>query len=231
MLYYFNFVQVPAFAEMEAAARNNAVDDSRRGRSGGSGGRRSRPSSLASCSSGCSATGDGSSQLTNMDYFKSLSGISIATGILLGLTMFANVWGIIWRNQKIVIANARNVQAGGEADPEAATAGRKALMASRMNTIFSLPLLVFMVGTAHFPYNQILPPEGSKRAIYWGITLVIWIVLEAQCHRRDRWDEAGWDESRSSTLTRTRSSPASCSRWSGSSCSRWCSPASSHSRA
>ena len=51
-------------------------------------------------------------------------------------------------------------------------------MASRMNTIFSLPLLVFMVGTAHFPYNQILPPEGSKRAIYWGITLVIWIVLE-----------------------------------------------------
>ncbi len=26
LLYYFNFVQVPAFAEMEAAARNNAVD-------------------------------------------------------------------------------------------------------------------------------------------------------------------------------------------------------------
>src|ERR1700681_1284331 len=26
LLYYFNFVQVPSFAEMEAAARNNAVD-------------------------------------------------------------------------------------------------------------------------------------------------------------------------------------------------------------
>ena len=26
LLYYFNFVQVPAFAEMEAAARNNAID-------------------------------------------------------------------------------------------------------------------------------------------------------------------------------------------------------------
>ena len=26
LLYYFNFVQVPAFAEMEAAARNNALD-------------------------------------------------------------------------------------------------------------------------------------------------------------------------------------------------------------
>ncbi len=58
-----------------------------------------------------------------MDYFKSLPGISIATGILLGLTMFVNVWGIIWRNQKIVIANARNVQAGGEADPAAAGCG------------------------------------------------------------------------------------------------------------
>ena len=26
LLYYFNFVQVPSFAEMEAAARNNAID-------------------------------------------------------------------------------------------------------------------------------------------------------------------------------------------------------------
>ena len=26
LLYYFNFVQVPAFAEMEPAARNNAMD-------------------------------------------------------------------------------------------------------------------------------------------------------------------------------------------------------------
>src|SRR5262252_9437116 len=26
LLYYFNFVQVPAFAQMEAAARNNAID-------------------------------------------------------------------------------------------------------------------------------------------------------------------------------------------------------------
>ena len=66
-----------------------------------------------------------------MDYFKSPQGMAIATGILLALTMFVNVWGIIWRNQKIVIANARNVQAGGEADPNAADAGRTALLASR----------------------------------------------------------------------------------------------------
>ncbi len=178
LLYYFNFVQVPAFAEMEAAARNNAIDKLA-----------SRAlwwfrwAAVATVVTGLlllglQRTGSGGSQLTTMDYFKSLPGISIATGVLLGLTMFVNVWGIIWRNQKIVIANARNVQAGGEADPEAAGAGRKALLASRQNTIFSLPLLVFMVGTAHFPYNQILPPDGSKRALYWGITLILWIVLE-----------------------------------------------------
>jgi uncharacterized membrane protein len=179
LLYYFNFVQVPAFAEMEGAARNNAIDKLA-----------SRAlwwfrwAAVATVVTGLlilgfQRTGDGSSQLSDMDYFKSLSGMSIATGILLALTMFVNVWGIIWRNQKIVIANARNVQAGGEADPAAAGAGRKALLASRMNAIFSLPMLVFMVGTAHFPYNQLLPPEGGKRALYWGITLVIWAVLEA----------------------------------------------------
>ena len=36
--------------------------------------------------------------------------------------MLYNVWMIIWPNQQIVIANARNVQAGGEADPNAPAA-------------------------------------------------------------------------------------------------------------
>jgi uncharacterized membrane protein len=180
LLYYFNFVQVPAFAEMEAAARNNAIDKLA-----------SRAlwwfrwGAVATVLTGILILGfqrdiDGSSQLSSMDYFKSMPGISIATGVLLGLTMFVNVWGIIWRNQKIVIANARNVQAGGEADPNAASAGRVALMASRQNVIFSLPMLIFMVGTAHFPYDQILPPSGSKRATYWIITLVIWALFEAK---------------------------------------------------
>lgn len=180
LLYYFNFVQVPAFAEMEAAARNNAIDKLA-----------SRAlwwfrwAAVATVVTGLLILGfqrgvDGTgSALTDGDYFKSLQGMSIATGILFALTMFVNVWGIIWRNQKVVIANARNVQAGGEADPEAAAAGRKALLASRMNAIFSLPMLIFMVGTSHFPYGQIGQPEGSKRALYWGITLVIWGVLEA----------------------------------------------------
>ena len=89
-------------------------------------------------------------QLFDGDYIKTSPGMSIYTGILLALTMFLNVWLVIWPNQKKVIANARNVQAGGEADPDAAAAGRKALLASRMNTIFSFTMLMFMVGTSHF---------------------------------------------------------------------------------
>src|SRR3954451_470476 len=154
LLYYFNFVQVPAFAEMEGAARNNAIDKLA-----------SRAlwwfrwAAVATVVSGLLILGF-QKQLDDMDYFKAPQGMAIATGILLALTMFVNVWGIIWRNQKIVIANARNVQAGGEADPNAADAGGTALLASQRYKSFSLPMLVFMVGTAHFPYNQILPPEG-----------------------------------------------------------------------
>ena len=77
-------------------------------------------------------------------------------------------------------------------------------MASRQNTIFSLPMLIFMVGTAHFPYNQILPPEGSKRAIYWAITLVIWALFESNALGVHRRDEARRHQRRSTTRTRTR---------------------------
>jgi uncharacterized membrane protein len=180
LLYYFNFVQVPAFAEMEAAARNNAVDKLA-----------SRAlwwfrwAAVATVLTGImlllfQKDGD-KSQLFSGDYFKSVPGMSIATGILLALTMFANVWLVIWPNQKKVIANARNVQAGGEADPTAGDAGRKALLASRMNAIFSLPMLMFMVGTFHFfnPGNGFkFNPSGGERATYWIIAVVVWLVFE-----------------------------------------------------
>jgi hypothetical protein len=107
--------------------------------------------------------------------------MSIATGILLALVMFVNVWAVIWRNQKLVIANARNVQAGGEADPAAAAGGRKAALASRQNTIFSFTMLMFMVGTFHF-FNASsgfkVAPSGGDRGAYWAIAAVILLVLE-----------------------------------------------------
>src|ERR1700712_1435752 len=101
LLYYFNFVQVPAFAEMEAAARNNAIDKLA-----------SRAlwwfrwAAVATVVTGFILLGflevHGKSELSSMDYFKTLPGISIVTGILFGITMFLNVWGVIWRNQKVV---------------------------------------------------------------------------------------------------------------------------------
>ncbi len=180
LLYYFNFVQVPAFAEMEAAARNNAVDKLA-----------SRAlwwfrwAAAATVATGImillfQENGD-KAQLFSSDYMKSVEGMSIFTGILLALTMFFNVWLVIWPNQKKVIANARNVQAGGEADPAAAAAGRKAALASRQNTIYSFAMLMFMVGTAHFFSSGsgfVQSPSGGDRAAYWGIAVVIWLVFE-----------------------------------------------------
>jgi hypothetical protein len=181
LLYYFNFVQVPAFAEMEAAARNNALDKLAW---------RAlwwfRWAAAATVLTGLlillfQTDAANKTQLFSSDYWKSTPGISIATGILLALTMFANVWLVIWPNQKKVIANARNVQAGGEADPAAAAAGRRAALASRQNVIYSFAMLMFMVGTAHFfligkYFNQSAP--GSHKAGYWIVILVVWGLLE-----------------------------------------------------
>jgi uncharacterized membrane protein len=175
LLYYFNVVQVPAFAEMEGAARNNAIDKVA-----------SRAlwwfrwAAVATLVSGLFILYF-QDQLDSDagDYFKTPAGISIATGILFALTMFLNVWLVIWPKQKLVIANARNVQAGGEADPSVPPEARKAALASRMNTIFSIPMLWFMVGTAHFPYDFDELPGGGTRGTYWLIILVIWAVLEA----------------------------------------------------
>jgi uncharacterized membrane protein len=180
LLWYFNFVQVPAFAEMEAAARNNALDKLAW---------RAlwwfRWAAAATVLTGIlillfQTSGTGGAQLFSSDYWKSTEGISIATGILLGLTMFGNVWLVIWPNQRRVIANARNVQAGGEADPTAAAAGRKAAMASRQNTIFSFTLLMFMVGTAHFfsSLDFVRLASSGNRAGYLITVVVIWLAFE-----------------------------------------------------
>ena len=180
LLYYFNFVQVPAFAEMEPGARNNAMDKIAW---------RAlwwfRWAAVATVLTGLlillfQQYSSNDPQLIDGDYWKSVVGMSIATGVLLALIMFVNVWGVIWRKQQIVIANARNVQAGGEADPAAAAAGRLGLMASRQNAIFSFTMLMFMVGTAHFfgGLGWKVDPSGGNRATYWIIVLVITVLLE-----------------------------------------------------
>ena len=69
--------------------------------------------------------------------------ISIGVGGAYGIVMMLNVWGIIWPNNKRIIAATAGT--GPAAPPELA---RQAFLASRTNAWMSLPLLLFM-GTAH----------------------------------------------------------------------------------
>ena len=63
----------------------------------------------------------------------------IGIGMWLGLIMAFNVWVIIWPNQKKVLGIV-------EVPPEEkATSAKKALIASRTNTLLSLPMLLCMV--------------------------------------------------------------------------------------
>jgi len=87
--------------------------------------------------------------------------------------MFLNVWGIIWRNQKVVIASNEQIKAGGEALAGAAGAAGKALLASRTNTLFSLPMLFLMGSSAHLSSGAL----GTAGIGFW-IALGIIVVLE-----------------------------------------------------
>jgi hypothetical protein len=174
LLYYFNFVQTPAFAGFEAGPRNEAFA-------------KLVPRALWWFRYAAVLTvlfgfsiillTDG---MTDGDYWKSPAGLSIATGIVYGLVMFGNVWAIIWRNQKIVIANAQGVLAGKDPDPAAAGAARKGACASRTNAMLSIPMLFFMVATSHFfALGGFNTDEAGKRITYYVITLAILGVAEA----------------------------------------------------
>jgi uncharacterized membrane protein len=68
---------------------------------------------------------------------------SIGVGGAYGIVMLLNVWGIIWPNNKRILAATAGT--GPAAPPELA---RQAFIASRTNAWLSLPLLLFM-GTSH----------------------------------------------------------------------------------
>ena len=178
LLWFFNFVQTPAYAEMDGAARNNAFDKITW---------RAmwwfRWAAVATVAFGLLVIAVRGSDKFDGDFWKSTPGVTLLIGILFGITMLYNVWMVIWPAQQVVIGNARNVQAGGEADPNAPAAARAGAMASRQNTIFSLPLLVFMVGASHF-YGDIdshfsPAPSGAKWFVYFAFGIAVLAILEA----------------------------------------------------
>ena len=72
-----------------------------------------------------------------------IMGATIGIGAWLGTIMLFNVWVLIWPNQKKILGI---VQASAE---EIAKAKNVALMASRTNTLLSIPMLMCMVGYGH----------------------------------------------------------------------------------
>jgi uncharacterized membrane protein len=83
----------------------------------------------------------------------SAKSLSIAVGGGMGWMMLLNVWGVIWRVQKKLIAWTKaNAEAGTPMPPEAAGLARLAFKVSRANAWLSIPMLFFMAAASHFPF-------------------------------------------------------------------------------
>ena len=96
-------------------------------------------------------------------------GIKIITGALFGTLMWANVWFLIWPRQKAIIQSAQQVAAGGSALPDLPAKAAAALLASRTNTMFSIPMLFFMGAASHLPVQI----DVSQRGIFYVVLLVL----------------------------------------------------------
>ncbi len=93
-------------------------------------------------------------------------GTIILTGGLIGTLMFANVWLIIWPNNKLMIENAVKTSKGEAPIPGIADLAARAAVASRTNTLFSVPMLFFMAAASHLPLT--LSPDKSL-VPYWSM--------------------------------------------------------------
>lgn len=165
ILYYFNFVQTEFFKETDASAKSAAIS-------------KLVPRALWWFRYGALLTF--LSGLALAGYLAAAINFYIMVGMVMGTLMFLNVWVIIWPNQKIVIASTDKVIAGGEADPAAAGALAKAGLASRTNTLFSLPMLFFMGASSHLGGMGRLPmsAEDSVSMLAQGLCMLIILALE-----------------------------------------------------
>ena len=141
LLYYFNFIQVPAVGDALSdeggpgpAAINKYVAPRalwwfRRG-------------ALATWLTGAAALEYAGVGIKNA-FLLQENGLIIGLGSWMGTIMLLNVWGLIWPNQKKILGIVEST-----AD-EIAKAKVIALMASRTNTFLSIPMLMCMVGYGH----------------------------------------------------------------------------------
>lgn len=144
LLYYFNFVQVPAVGQALAEANT-----------GGPGAaainKYVAPRALLWFRWGAVATWlTGVGALQNLAHNGAIAAFTfqdgmrvIGVGAWLGTIMLFNVWVFIWPNQKKILGIVK-------ATPEEIAKSKVvALMASRTNTLLSIPMLMCMTGYAH----------------------------------------------------------------------------------
>ncbi len=160
LLWYFNFVQGEYFKVAEAASKNDAF-------------RNLVPRAMWWFRWGAMFTFLSGIALLGV---KHLNGYGILVGSTLGILMFLNVWLIIWPAQKIAIASAGKVAAGGEANPAVAGALAKAGLASRTNTLFSIPMLFFMASSMHL--RQLAEPVMSASIVSLAVVFGLILLLE-----------------------------------------------------
>lgn len=167
-LYYFNFMQTPFMAEADAATKPGVLT-------------KLLPRAMWWFRWAAKVTFITGLVLFWYKYWDSMKGgdllgggggLLITLGMLFGITMYLNVWCIIWPAQKIVIQNAKDVAEGKPANPEAALRAPKAAAASRTNTLFSFPMLFFMVWAAH--RNS---AHDSSHSLYWPLLIAGFLVF------------------------------------------------------
>jgi uncharacterized membrane protein len=144
LLYYFNFIQVPGLA---AAAADE-------GGPGGAGISKYiapnallwfRWAALATWLTGFTFLMV-NGELINAFTLSGTYGMMIGIGAWCGTIMLFNVWILIWPNQKKVLGMV-------EATPEAIAKGKRtAFLASRTNTLLSIPMLMSMVGSGNHSF-------------------------------------------------------------------------------
>lgn len=165
LLYYFNLVQTPFFAETEPPVRSGAVQ-------------KLVPRALWWFRWGAMVTFLSGllivlHRMGQGGFFAGSYGWAILLGGLMGTIMWANVWFVIWPYQRIVIQNAMDTAGGKPANPAAAPAGARAGLASRTNTLFSIPMLFYMGAASHLTL-----PVPRSGAVFWIVALVILAAVE-----------------------------------------------------
>ena len=166
MLYYFNFVQTEYFKEAEAGAKADAV-------------KKLAPRALWWFRWGAMFTFLTGAYLLHLIYGKHGFSAYIIIGATLGTLMFLNVWLIIWPKQKIIC---------GLVEGDAAAVAPKAALASRTNTLFSLPMLLGMLGSLHgsgeaakAAASQAIAKAGDAAAAVGadigGMSAGLWVAL------------------------------------------------------